>query len=211
MASKSTNKTLWTMALIAVIGYMAYKLLPDLMKKLSDNGGGSGSNSVGGVQYYPPDYGEDQGQGQQNRNPLGFNFGGPGNTSGQGGAYGGGNILANFLNQVTGYNAQTMPYFNQQNADLDLQSQANDTIPLEAYQNLSDLPSWSPDDPNAPWNSDSNGSTLLETTDYTGPDSISGGDITGGSGGLVGGSGGSGGDNGGGGAAGDNNGDGYGS
>jgi hypothetical protein len=215
MASKSTNSMLWTLAIIAVLGFAAFELIPALLKKIgSGSSSGTGSNSVGGVQYYPPDYGQDQGQGQQN--PLGLSFGGPpGSSNGQGGTFAGGNILSNFLNQVTGYNAQTMPYFNQQNANLDYESQANDTIPLEAYQNLSDLPSWSPDDPNAPWNSDSNGSTLLETTDYSNIDTVDGsggsgaiGTIDGSGGAGLGGSGGSGG---GGGAAGDNNGTGFGS
>lgn len=215
MASSSTNKTIWTVALIAVFGFLAFKLLPGLLKKLgsSDSNGGGGSNSVGGVSYYPPDYG--QGQGQGGGQSAGLNLGG--NGSQQGSSLNPGGILSNFLNQVNGYNASTMGYFNSQNTSLDYQEQpSEDTVgPFTtgtfsdllsswdaatgqySLQNM-DLQSFSPDDPNAPWNDGGSGSGGgLSTTEYTGPDSISGGDSSGGSfaGGSGGGSGGGGGSN----------------
>lgn len=218
--TKTTDKTLWTIALIAIVGYFAFKLLPDLVKKLG-SGGSGGSNSVGGVQYYPPDYGEEGNEGQ--RSPLNFGLGG-----GNGGGYssGGGNALSDFLNQIAGYNQQSMGYFDSLNTDMDYQEMGGvatvgpfttgtfsdllsswDAATGEySLQNMTDLPSWSADDPNAPWNSSGgNGSGGgLDTQEFTGPDSISGGDyggsggFIGGSGGDLGGSGGFGGDDGGG-------------
>ena len=71
MATKSTNKTLWTVALVAVFGFAVWKLLPVLARKLN-GGGGGGGGSVGsggsGLPYYPQNP-YDSGQ-QGSQNPL---------------------------------------------------------------------------------------------------------------------------------------------
>lgn len=83
MASKSTDKTIWTLALVAIVGFFAWKLWPYLKNKLT--GGGSSGGAIGGTsasgQYpYYPDNNQGGGQG------AGLNFGGGGGGGGGGGS-----------------------------------------------------------------------------------------------------------------------------
>ena len=83
MATKTTNKTLWTVALIAAFAFAAWKLLPILARKLNggSSGGGSGVGGGGGVPYFP-------GQSEQpgSGSGSGLNFG-TGNGNGPGGGF----------------------------------------------------------------------------------------------------------------------------
>jgi hypothetical protein len=98
--AKTTDKTIWTLALVAIAGFAAWKLLPVLLKRL--NGGGSSGGSSGGVGSsspypYEPDYGEGS-----NQNPLANLSLGGGSGSGSGGMGGGGSIASAFSNWLSG-------------------------------------------------------------------------------------------------------------
>jgi hypothetical protein len=56
MASKNANGTLWTIALIAIVGFVTYKALPKLLAKLKGNnsGGSGGAGGAAGADYYAP-------------------------------------------------------------------------------------------------------------------------------------------------------------
>jgi len=100
--TKSTNKTIWTLGLVGVVVFLAWKLWPAIRNKL--NGSGSGGGAVGattaGSQYPFDPYGQGGGGGSQPG--VGANFGGgPGGQSGE-------NPLQEWLNQIVNegyYNA----------------------------------------------------------------------------------------------------------
>lgn len=98
MATKTTDKTLWTFALIGAFALAAWKLLPILARKLN-GGGGSSGGAIGGTTAsggYP-----DEGGGQQQGAGLSFGSGnGNGNGSGSGSNGQSGGSFAGWLNSI---------------------------------------------------------------------------------------------------------------
>jgi hypothetical protein len=100
--TKSTNKTIWVLALVGILVFLVWKLWPAIRNKLN-SGGGSSGGAVGGLSggngypYYPQ---------QSGGNGLGGNlgFGNGGNQSTYGAAT---DSLNQFLQNVSaeGYNA----------------------------------------------------------------------------------------------------------
>jgi hypothetical protein len=92
MASANTNKTIFTIGVIAVIGFLTWKLWPALSKAIKNfgsGGGGSAGGAVGGG-YGNSGLGYDNPY-NQNQSPLGsLNFGG---GQGGGGLSGLGKVL----------------------------------------------------------------------------------------------------------------------
>lgn len=83
MATKSTDKTIWTLALIGVVVFLAWKLWPALKNKLNGGGGSSGGGAIGGTSAGGDE--DPYGQGQQQG--AGVSFGsGQGQGSGAGAA-----------------------------------------------------------------------------------------------------------------------------
>lgn len=57
MATKSTNKTILTLGVVAIFGFLAYKLWPAFAKRLKGSSGTSnGTGTVSGAGYYAPYY-----------------------------------------------------------------------------------------------------------------------------------------------------------
>lgn len=215
MASSNTNKTILAVAIGAVLVFLAIKLWPALRSKL--NGGSGGSGATGSTSAWEP-Y-SPYGYGQQGNN-SGLNAGGSfGPGTGSGGRFSAAQqTLGQFLSGIDNFNENSMPFFNQllNNDEAQIDSASPSTVgpftqgPFSDLlslwdqatgqydlQNLNDLPSWSPDDPNAPWNS-SGGSGLSVVSDENylqvgGPDGSDDGDGSpgdwGGDGGLQGGGG----------------------
>lgn len=101
--TKSTNKTIWTLALVAILGFLAYKLWPAIKNKI--NGGAGSGGAIGGTTAGNP------------YNPYGSGQGGPAPGGGAGlggsqsGGYGGGSGLGNWISQVLNqgyYNASEL-------------------------------------------------------------------------------------------------------
>lgn len=147
MASASTNKTIWNLAIIGILGFLAWKLWPTIRKQLNQGGGGGGSVGGGGggqSPYYPS-------QQQQSPNRPSASFGG--GSGGSGGGFG--SSLSSIWNSLVkaGTYAGSTPS-QQDYVDSFLgaeQIDANNNWTPE-IENLP-LASYSPDDPNAPWNS----------------------------------------------------------
>jgi hypothetical protein len=83
VASKSTNKTIFTVAIVAIVAFLAYKLWPSMAKALKGSSSGSSSGGVGAGSYVPysnPYY--PQSQPQNERPLLNASFGPGGKSSG---------------------------------------------------------------------------------------------------------------------------------
>jgi len=167
-----TQKNLWRLGYIAVIAVVIWKIWPWLKEKLSGSSSGGSSGAAGVSSPYP--YSENpysqQGSGSGLQIGGGSGAGNPSYVS----AAGGGAIsqlfsdiaqgVQNALGMSTqlGYNPTT---HQDELAALDQQG-----LPLEPIQNLTNLQSWSADDPNAPWN------TSTDLQDYAQTISVDAGD-----------------------------------
>ncbi len=82
MATKNTNKTIFAIGIVAILGFLAYKLWPAIQKKLnSSSGGGSTGGGAGSAGGGNP-YGQQPQSGQRPSISLGGSPNGSGNTSG---------------------------------------------------------------------------------------------------------------------------------
>lgn len=143
MATKSTNKTLWTVVLVAAFAFAMWKLLPVLSRKLSGGGSGGGSGVGGsGVPYYPQQ--GQQGQGQGGGGSLGLNPGQEPSGKGLGFLQGvnQGQLISDYNNYpftpgTIGYDADVSQqgYDAINNDTIALQPLTNDTGILASFQN----------------------------------------------------------------------------
>lgn len=171
MATANTNKTILALGFVAVLGFLAYKLWPAIRRAINSGSGGSGGVGPASAAGLGP-YSSPQ---QAQNNPfsgLSAGIGTPG--SGQGGPQTFGNTIGGLIAAMT-YAGNTP---GQQTYLANLLDQPESgyptSIPLQPLQNLTDLPSWSPDDPNAPWNSGTDlsdyspadDSSWIDTTSY---------------------------------------------
>lgn len=145
VATKSTNNTIWTVAIIAALAIVGYLLFWP-KKKVSAATGSGATGSTTAYPGYSPYASTPQSSSAPKMPSLSF-----GGSSAQGGGVSAAagsfsSWLSNVLNQ--GYqNAAALG--NPEDSALE---NLNSTWTPE-IENLSDLPSWSADDPNAPWNS----------------------------------------------------------
>jgi len=165
MASANTNKTIFTLGITAVIIFLAVKLWPAIRRAINQSGGGSSGSQGGGVGAsggYP--YSPNQQSGQQN--PFSANFG-------QGGQGSGGPFnLKTWTNLMQAGTYAGSPPSTQSwlQGLLDQTPSGYPTsIPLEPLQNLP-LESYSYNDPNAPWNADTNWDTGTDVNSNDGTD-----------------------------------------
>lgn len=176
MATKSTNKTIWTLALVGVLIFLSIKLWPSIKKLFASGGGGSGG--AGGV-----------GASGQQPYPQSGSGGGGGGLSfpSGGGTQGSSSFLQNLSNLLyQGTYAGSTPgqqdyidsFLNQPLMSLDQQG-----IPLEQPTNYDfGTSGYSYNDPNAPWNSGSDtadyGGTISDYTSGQGADELAASDFT---------------------------------
>lgn len=168
MASANTNKTIWTLAIIAVLVFLAWKLWPAIKNAISNSGSGGGgavgSTTASGWPYDPY---SSSGQGSGPGLSLGSGLGSGNGSS----SYGSNTVnpLTSWINSIFSqgqYDASGM------NTDDDLEQIDENGLPLEPLQNMP-LQSWTQDDPNAPWNEDDED---LDPTAYVDTISDSGAD-----------------------------------
>jgi hypothetical protein len=165
MASKSTNRTIWTIGLLIVLAFLVWKVWPAIKGALNRAGGGGssgGAGSIGSGGQYPYQGNPSQGSG----GPSFGAGGGPSGGSGGGFSSAGQAWQALIQDVQQGWqNAWSLPSDSGMNL--------SDTIPYVPLQTLDDLPSWTPDDPNAPWN-DGSGDEAAFIDDQELDDSIPG-------------------------------------
>jgi len=184
MAAKTTNKTIWTLALVGVIGFLAWKLWPALKKRISGSSASSGG-PVGGASSYSP-----YSPYSQQPQTQGLNFGLPnlpGSRNSNSSLSGNSNTVSSFEDAITNdYFASQAAFGEGGTIASEVQAAidnltANDYVPYEQTQNLP-LEGWAPDDPNAPWNvvgqdeqdnSSDQGDDSLSQSSYSEDDSIS--------------------------------------
>ena len=73
MAAKSKNSTIITVAIVAIVGYAAYKIVPGLAKKLGKSSSGTTSGSMvggSGSAYDPYGYNNGYDSGYDNQQPY---------------------------------------------------------------------------------------------------------------------------------------------
>jgi hypothetical protein len=158
----STDKTIWTLGLVGAFAFLVWKLWPALKKFLNDAGGGSGGGgSVGQAAsaspypFFEPSQGSNGGglSGSANLGGGGGGNGGPpvGGSSNPISALG--NAINNLFSDAV--NAEDT-LADQSQLEVDSAQAAEpvlDQIPTESIQNWTNFDSYTPDDPNAPWNS----------------------------------------------------------
>lgn len=173
MATSSTNKTIWTVGLLALLAFVVWWYIKRRGGSQAYSGGGAVSP---GSYYAAPENGMPQ-------SSRGLSFG---NGSGAGSGSSSQKALNNFLSGVNAYNQQSQGMFEQALLNSETQAlvgQPNSVGPFTQgpfadisslwdqatgqydLQNLDNLPSWSPDDPSAPWNSDDENSDGLSVAD----------------------------------------------
>lgn len=96
MATKSTDKTIWTLALILIAGFLTWKLWPALKNKLNGGGGSGGGGAIGGTSAEGDENPYGQGGAQQG---AGISFG-SGNGAGSSQQGGSSSAFGNWLNSV---------------------------------------------------------------------------------------------------------------
>jgi len=83
-SSSNRDRTIWTLALVAVVVFLAWKLWPALKKLLngaSGSGSGGGSGAVGGAANPYPFYENPSGQGNSGSGNFGFGAGSGGGAA----------------------------------------------------------------------------------------------------------------------------------
>jgi hypothetical protein len=104
VASKSTNKTLVTLAVVAILLFAAWKLIPAFVSKIGSSGSASGTAGGGGVGYGGSDgYGSDQ-YDQQPQSLLGGLLSGLSSLFNSSGGGSGGGKASNLLGNNNGSN-----------------------------------------------------------------------------------------------------------
>lgn len=150
MATKTTNKTIWTLALIGIIGFLVWKLWPAIRNRLN-SGGSSGGGAVGGTTAsggYPYNpY-------SQNGGPqAGLSFGGNSGSSNSNGSSGSLSAwINNILNQgyanadqLSGYDASDDPLAQMDEEGLPLET-TSDYGDIDEYLVTQDVPGSDIDD-----------------------------------------------------------------
>ena len=158
--AKSDNKTLINLVIIAGIGFILWKLWPTIKKGLGGSSSGYSGSGGASPQYPYPNQSPQQPSGPS------LSLGGGGSQGGGGGGGGGGlgGWLNNILNQ--GYSNAAALGNPEDSALTDLNNQGLNSSEYGpgfdnlTLQNLNNLPSYSANDPNAPWNSDTSGTDV---------------------------------------------------
>lgn len=150
--TKKSKQNLAKGAVVVGLIFVAWKVWPAIKAKLSKRtaaGGGGGGVGPSSLQY---PYRQNPSQQPQSSPSFGSSTGGqqPGSSSSNYSR----NVLASFMNMIAADRQNDLPTLNAEQSSIDAQIAAstnNDSIAYQPLQNL-DLGSWSPDDPNAPWN-----------------------------------------------------------
>jgi hypothetical protein len=176
MASANTNKTVFALGIVAVIGYLAYKLWPAIRKAINSSsgggGGGVGPGSIAGGGGDP--YSSQQGGGPQIGASVGSGSGsgsGAGLPAGNGGALSAAvsQFLANFIGQGSYANSTpAQQEYIQGLADQPAESTDAYGIPTVALQNfdVNELATDLPSTEVSSYGTDSDYSPYLDTTSY---------------------------------------------